>query len=556
MTSVPFRSGISITLTTPVTGALTIKANSDTNPRFTVTGDGVLQWGPGNAPLDTSLQRLVGNVLFNPGAYWGSSFFGIAGSPFSTVYAAQVSGDATPRFYFDANGQMAWGDGTNPHDVILGRAAPNVLALAAGDTLQQSTAPTSANDLTNKTYVDGQITTVNSNKVSKSGDSTTGEIIYTGSIATSGFGTRITGDTQDRVVIGNTGIGFGSGSAITDTNLYRVAADTLRTDDNFFAAITSASPRFLANQPAGNNNGYTVVNGASTQITSFQGLDLAGTSYGFFAVNKYFNGGVWVDTGFARPGASFQISQDSFTFFSFNTATTFTARLTVASGGNVAIGTNLSPAARLTFDASTTAAGGILFGADTNLYRVSANNLRTDSNFIAVGNITTAGQFAATRSTAMFVAFGSNITGDTVNRYQVTCAGVQSWGPGGATAVDTNLYRSSAARLMTDGRLTANTTGVAVGFDVKQTGDTQPRIQINTDSSIQFGPGGVTVADVSLTRVSATVLRCNQIMAATVGVGVGNSAAATTPGSVIRKMEVFDANGASLGFVPIYNTIT
>jgi hypothetical protein len=40
------------------------------------------------------------------------------------------------------------------------------------------------------------------------------------------------------------------------------------------------------------------------------------------------------------------------------------------------------------------------------------------------------------------------------------------------------------------------------------------------------------------------------------GVGVGNSAAATTPGSVTRKMEVFDASGASLGFVPIYDTIT
>ena len=40
------------------------------------------------------------------------------------------------------------------------------------------------------------------------------------------------------------------------------------------------------------------------------------------------------------------------------------------------------------------------------------------------------------------------------------------------------------------------------------------------------------------------------------GLGVGNSAAATTPGSVTRKMEVFDASGASLGFVPIYGSIT
>jgi hypothetical protein len=32
--------------------------------------------------------------------------------------------------------------------------------------------------------------------------------------------------------------------------------------------------------------------------------------------------------------------------------------------------------------------------------------------------------------------------------------------------------------------------------------------------------------------------------------------AATTPGAVVRKMEVFDAAGTSLGFVPIYSTIT
>lgn len=43
---------------------------------------------------------------------------------------------------------------------------------------------------------------------------------------------------------------------------------------------------------------------------------------------------------------------------------------------------------------------------------------------------------------------------------------------------------------------------------------------------------------------------------ATGGIGVGNSAAATTPGSVTRKIEIFDAAGASLGFVPVYDAIS
>lgn len=38
--------------------------------------------------------------------------------------------------------------------------------------------------------------------------------------------------------------------------------------------------------------------------------------------------------------------------------------------------------------------------------------------------------------------------------------------------------------------------------------------------------------------------------------GVGNSAAATTLGSVVKRMEVFDAAGTSLGFMPIYNSIS
>ncbi|MEH1129128.1 right-handed parallel beta-helix repeat-containing protein [Micromonospora sp. CPCC 206061] len=39
------------------------------------------------------------------------------------------------------------------------------------------------------------------------------------------------------------------------------------------------------------------------------------------------------------------------------------------------------------------------------------------------------------------------------------------------------------------------------------------------------------------------------------GLGVGNSVVASTPGSVVRKMEVFSSTGASLGWVPIYNSI-
>ncbi|MBV1856616.1 right-handed parallel beta-helix repeat-containing protein [Catellatospora tritici] len=39
------------------------------------------------------------------------------------------------------------------------------------------------------------------------------------------------------------------------------------------------------------------------------------------------------------------------------------------------------------------------------------------------------------------------------------------------------------------------------------------------------------------------------------GIGVGNSVAATNPGAVVRKIEVFSSTGTSLGWIPVYNSI-
>jgi hypothetical protein len=40
------------------------------------------------------------------------------------------------------------------------------------------------------------------------------------------------------------------------------------------------------------------------------------------------------------------------------------------------------------------------------------------------------------------------------------------------------------------------------------------------------------------------------------GIGVGNSKAATTPGSVVKKIQVFDKNGNSLGYLAVYDGIS
>lgn len=56
------------------------------------------------------------------------------------------------------------------------------------------------------------------------------------------------------------------------------------------------------------------------------------------------------------------------------------------------------------------------------------------------------------------------------------------------------------------------------------------------------------VACAGFSRVEGN-LTCNAL-------AVQNAVAATTPGSVVQKIEVFDGSGTSLGFVPVYSSIS
>lgn len=89
------------------------------------------------------------------------------------------------------------------------------------------------------------------------------------------------------------------------------------------------------------------------------------------------------------------------------------------------------------------------------------------------------------------------------------------------------------------------------------TGDSQARFTDAANGKRSYGPGNL-VADAAFGRLAADILGTDpgDKLVANGGLGVGNSAAATVPGAVVRKAEVFDAAGASLGFVAIYNTIT
>ena len=90
------------------------------------------------------------------------------------------------------------------------------------------------------------------------------------------------------------------------------------------------------------------------------------------------------------------------------------------------------------------------------------------------------------------------------------------------------------------GRYSLDETGLFGGtfypFQLTARADTStPNILMQTNGSTDFPAGNVRIAG---------------------NLGVGNSAAATSLGTVTKKIEIFDAAGASLGFIPVYDSIT
>jgi len=115
-------------------------------------------------------------------------------------------------------------------------------------------------------------------------------------------------------------------------------------------------------------------------------------------------------------------------------------------------------------------------GVDTSLYRASANQLQTDS------------YFRAQRSTGTYFSIGAGLSTDAIDiaRVALRADGTIVFGPGGSTqASDTNLYRSAAGNLATDGAFRVD--------------------QANGQASIVWG----SATDTYMYRIAANTLRTN-----------------------------------------------
>lgn len=92
----------------------------------------------------------------------------------------------------------------------------------------------------------------------------------------------------------------------------------------------------------------------------------------------------------------------------------------------------------------------------------------------------------------------------------------------------------------------------------RRTTESQDRFSIDGGGKIKWHAFNVASPDTTFGRGGVGVLTADQKLTAVSGIGVGNSVAATeTIGkAVVKKIEVFDAAGVSIGYLPVYSAIS
>lgn len=141
-------------------------------------------------PLSAARMTVIENGIFdanNPAAATGTTI----------VYSSKVTGDTNNRLERDANGKLSWGPGNAAADTVLYRSAANTL------------------------HTDDQLW------VRRTAVSDSALVVEPGTDANPRFVLRADGQAE-----------WGDGTATRDTNLYRSAANKLKTDDALDVAGT------------------------------------------------------------------------------------------------------------------------------------------------------------------------------------------------------------------------------------------------------------------------------------------------------------------------------
>jgi hypothetical protein len=293
----------------------------------------------------------------------------------------------------------------------------------------------------------------------------------------------------------NSGIWFGAASATPgigadDVRLYRSAPDTLSTDDQFYVHGS-----YMRVDRATNDWAYTAA------LTGDANLRFIISSIGTLSWGP---GATSIDTNLYRSSAGWLYAGNNL------------ATGAIQTSDWIIVGSNL-------FVRNNT--GHVYFGTsdDTNLYRSAANVLKTDGDLIVNNSGTPLGLGGALANMLRLNPIDGNIlallnSGNGYGTFRLYNIQFD---------VDTNLYRSGAGQLTTDGYLTVardlnvggsgsqgygifaryGDTGTRVMSAIRLASDTQDRIQVLATGQINWGPGGSTATDTNLYRAAANALK-------------------------------------------------
>src|SRR5215471_5160119 len=122
------------------------------------------------------------------------------------------------------------------------------------------------------------------------------------------------------------------------------------------------------------------------------------------------------------------------------------------------------------------------------------------------------------------------LAGDAQPSWRIFGSGKMEWGPGGSTAIDTNLYRAAAGQLKTDnliiavqGYYAAPMAGAtSLGYQSNVSGDAASRFAIQADGKMSWGPGNVG-ADTNLYRSAVGVLKTDGVLLSTNSIPTGGT---------------------------------
>lgn len=111
------------------TDVMTAKVTGDTATRYVVNANGILEWGPGNAAVDTNLYRTAANKLATDDTLAVALGVELTRTAALSVLQAFITGDTVARLRVSADGKQEWGPGgSTAADTNLYRSAADALA--------------------------------------------------------------------------------------------------------------------------------------------------------------------------------------------------------------------------------------------------------------------------------------------------------------------------------------------------------------------------------------------------------------------------------------------